>query len=115
MQCSLIDEGTAQHRVIVSVVADREPPEPLGPLLIEVPLDANFIRVHHASFLTCLCVVFSIPLTIMIRNFEPNYAACLGGSRGTHSSVGFASSRREVESAPLKRYAPNAISQMTMG
>src|SRR5436309_6809322 len=49
MQRSLIEEGTAQHRVVIGVVGDRKPREPGRPALVEVALDANFIPVHFSS------------------------------------------------------------------
>src|SRR2546425_220013 len=40
VQRRLVNEGTAQHRVVIGVVGDGQSVEPLRPTLIKAPLDA---------------------------------------------------------------------------
>src|SRR2546425_8889886 len=53
MQSGFIREWTTQYGVVIAVVADRQPTEPLRPVLIEVAFDANFIPVHLSPLYMC--------------------------------------------------------------
>jgi hypothetical protein len=50
MQSRLIKKGTAQHGMLIGVIADRQSVKPRRAVLIEMPFDTNFIRDHGSSF-----------------------------------------------------------------
>src|SRR2546421_7241836 len=75
MQRRLIGEGTAQHRVVIGVVGDREPREPGRPALVEVAPDANFVDRHLSPLETYLTLVQRYPQYAD----QPGKRACIKG------------------------------------